>query len=79
MSEQEATGQAGGEGVIHERCLCREVVDQVRDVFGVSPQVREHFNNSRIEFLKGIRAIIDSRIEHLSRAGANRGTKIAVE
>lgn len=61
-----------------ERCLCREVADQVREVFGVSPKVKEHFTNSRIEFLKGIRAIIDSRIEHLSKSG-QRGTKIAIE
>jgi hypothetical protein len=40
--------------------------------------VHEHFTNSRIEFLKGIRAIIDGRIEHLAQAG-RRGTKIAVE
>jgi hypothetical protein len=79
MSEQETTGQAAGPTVIHERCLCREVVDQVRELIGVPPQVREHFNNSRIEFLKGIRAIIDSRIEHLSQAGHRQGTKIAVE
>jgi len=78
MSEQETTGQAASPTVIHERCLCREVVDQMREVFGVSPQVREHFNNSRIEFLKGIRAIIDSRIEQLSKA-PQHGTKIAVE
>jgi hypothetical protein len=53
-------------------------VNQLREAFGVSPKVREHFTNSRIEFLKGIRAVIDSRIEHLSNAG-QRGTKIAVE
>jgi hypothetical protein len=63
---------------MQERCLCREIVDRFSDVFGVSPKVREHFTNSRIEFLKGIRAVIDSRIEHLS-ASAQRGTKIAVE
>jgi hypothetical protein len=40
--------------------------------------VHEHFTNSRIEFLKGIRAVIDSRIEHLS-SKSPRGTKIAVE
>lgn len=79
MTEHETTGQAGGPTVIHERCLCREVVDRVQDVFGVPPQVREHFNNSRIEFLKAIRAIIDSRIEHISNAGHRQGTKIAVE
>jgi hypothetical protein len=78
MSEQSTTQPGTGQTVIHERCLCREVVDQVRECFGVSPQVREHFTNSRIEFLKGIRAIIDSRIEHLSQTG-QRGTKIAVE
>ena len=78
MSEPSTTQPGTGQAVIHERCLCREIVDQVRECFGVSPQVREHFTNSRIEFLKGIRAIIDSRIEHLSQA-SQRGTKIAVE
>jgi hypothetical protein len=77
MSEQETTGEAG-QAAIHERCLCREMVDQVREVLGVPPKVREHFNNSRIEFLKGIRAIIDHRIEQLSKT-PQHGTKIAVE
>lgn len=77
MSEQ-STQQNAGQSVAYERCLCREVVDQMRDFLGASPQVREHFTNSRIEFLKGIRAIIDSRIEHLSKASP-AGTKISVE
>jgi hypothetical protein len=78
MSEQEATQQNATRPLSQERCLCREIVNQLREAFGVSPKVREHFTNSRIEFLKGIRAVIDSRIEHLSNAG-QRGTKIAVE
>jgi len=78
MSEQEATHQNATQPLIQERCLCRELVNQFREAFGVSPKVREHFTNSRIEFLKGIRAVIDSRIEHLSNTG-QRGTKIAVE
>jgi len=78
MSEQEATQQNASRPLTQERCLCREIVDHFREAFGVSPNVREHFTNSRIEFLKGIRAVIDSRIEHLSNAG-QRGTKIAVE
>lgn len=78
MSEREATQQNATQPLIQERCLCREIVNEFREAFGVSPKVREHFMNSRIEFLKGIRAIIDSRIEHLSSAG-QRGTKIAVE
>ncbi len=78
MSEQEATQQNATQPVIQERCPCRELVNQLREAFDVSPKVREHFTNSRIEFLKGIRAVIDSRIEHLSNTG-QRGTKIAVE
>jgi hypothetical protein len=78
MSEQEATQQNATQPLIQERCLCRELVKQLREAFDVSPKVREHFTNSRIEFLKGIRAVIDSRIEHLSNTG-QRGTKIAVE
>ena len=78
MSEQEATQQKTTQPLIQERCLCRELVNQFREAFDVSPKVREHFTNSRIEFLKGIRAVIDSRIEHLSNTG-QRGTKIAVE
>jgi hypothetical protein len=78
MNEQESTQQNTAQTVIQERCLCREVLEQVREVFGVSPEVRQHFTNSRIEFLKGIRAVIDSRIEHLSKA-PKQGTKIAVE
>ena len=78
MSEQEATQQNATQPLIQERCLCRELVNQFREAFDVSPKVREHFTNSRIEFLEGIRAVIDSRIEHLSNTG-QRGTKIAVE
>jgi hypothetical protein len=78
MSEQEATQQNASQPAIHERCLCCEVIQQVREHLGLSPDVREHFTNSRIEFLKGIRAVIDSRIEHLS-SKSQRGAKIAVE
>lgn len=78
MSDQETTQQNATRSALQEGCLCREVLDQVRQAFGVSPEVREHFTNSRIEFLKGIRAVIDSRIEHLSKA-TPRGTKIAVD
>jgi hypothetical protein len=77
MSEQDTTPSAN-QPVQQERCLCREVVDQFREHFNVPPEVKEHFMNSRIEFLKGLRAIIDSRIERLSST-PSRGAKIAVE
>lgn len=78
MSEPPSNPQNAAPSTAYERCLCREVLDHVREVFGVPAEVKEHFTNSRIEFLKGIRAVIDSRIEHLSKA-APHGTKIAVE
>ena len=59
-------------------CVCRELFSQLQILFGISPEVQTHFNNSRIEFLKGIRAMIDQRIETMSRAG-QQGTKISVE
>jgi hypothetical protein len=34
--------------------------------------------NSRVEFLKAIREVLDERIEHLSSQG-QKGTKVAVE
>jgi len=77
MSEQE-TAQSANQPVTQERCLCREVVDSFREQFHVPAEVQEHFKNSRIEFLKAIRAMIDNRIEKLSSA-SQRGAKIAVE
>ena len=65
-------------GVAYERCLCREVVDALRARLGVSPAVKQHLANSRIEFLKAVREVINQRIEHLSQAG-NQGSKIQVE
>ena len=43
-----------------------------------SEATRDHFRNSRIEFLKGLRSLLDQRIEHLSRK-THKGTHVAVE
>ena len=59
-------------------CPCRELVDTVRQFLGVSPAVRQHLANSRVEFLKAIREVLNERIEHLSGQG-QKGTKVAVE
>jgi len=40
---------------------------------------KQHFRASRIEFLKGIRSLIDQRIEHLSRHQPQHGTRVTVE
>lgn len=39
---------------------------------------REHFRNARLEALKGVRSILDARIERLSQ-NAQKGTKVTVE
>ena len=39
---------------------------------------RDHFRNSRVEFLKGLRSLLDARIAHLSRE-ESKGTHVVVE
>jgi len=57
--------------------LCLELKEVLRSL-EPSPKVTEHFRNARIEVLKGLRQVIDNRIEHLSRPGQT-GRKIVVE
>lgn len=78
MNEQESNSSATTQTATHERCLCYEVLDMFRSRLGVSPRVKQHLANSRIEILKAIREVIDERIEHLSKPG-QQGTKIRVE
>jgi hypothetical protein len=76
QAEQESNQRAGG--VHGERCVCNEVFDHFKGVFGVPPAAKEHLANSRLEFLKAVREVIDARIEKVSKA-ARQGTKITVE
>jgi hypothetical protein len=41
-------------------------------------EARKHFSAARVEILKGLRAILDARIERVSRS-SNRGERITVE
>ena len=78
MNEQDMNESAADATTGHERCLCYEVLDLFRSRLGISPKVKQHLANSRIEVLKAIRTVIDERIEHLSKP-AQHGTKIQVE
>jgi hypothetical protein len=64
----------------HKHCLCCEAHEALDSLFRHlgSEEVKEHFRQSRIEFLKGVRSILDARIEGLGRAG-NKGTRVVVE
>lgn len=78
MSDQKTEQATSSKGAAREHCLCYEILDLIRTRMGVSPQVGRHLANSRIEFLKAVRQVIDERIEHLSKAG-QQGTKITVD
>jgi hypothetical protein len=43
-----------------------------------SDATADHFRNARVEFLKGVRSVIDDRIGNLSRHEA-KGTRVTVE
>jgi len=43
-----------------------------------SDATSDHFRNSRVEFLKGIRSLIDARIARLSQEH-QKGTRVTVE
>ena len=44
-----------------------------------SDATKNHFRSSRVEFLKGLRSLLDERIEHLSKSQEQKGTKVTVE
>jgi hypothetical protein len=47
-------------------------------LLGVPESAKQHLNNSRVEFLKALRAVLDARIDYLS-GETPKGTKVAVE
>ena len=53
-------------------------VDNLLRNFVPSNEVYEHFTNARVEVLKGLRAMIDARIQRLS-SEARKGVSITVE
>jgi vacuolar-type H+-ATPase subunit E/Vma4 len=78
MNEPQEAQATAREQAAHEACPCREIVDGVREYLGISPAARQHLANSRVEFLKALREMLDARIEHLS-SQPQKGTKVAVE
>ena len=61
----------------HTGCfLCTTALPMLENLW--SDATKGHFRNSRIEFLKGIRSLIDDRIAYLSRE-ETKGTHVTVE
>ncbi len=63
-------------GVPHTGCFFCAVLPALERRWSESTQ--NHFRNSRVEFLKGLRSLIDDRIEHLSHE-ERKGTRVTVE
>jgi len=62
-------------------CLCQGAGPLLCDLLrrlGPPEPARRHFDAARIEFLKGLRAVLDARIAQVSKRNA-RGEKINVE
>lgn len=62
-------------------CLCQEVGPLLSDLLrrlGPPEPARRHFDAARLEFLKGLRALLDARIAQVSKRGA-KGEKINVD
>jgi hypothetical protein len=73
--EEKTTPAAGAQP--HPGCFfCTTAIPLLEKCW--SEATREHFHNSRVEFLKGIRSLIDDRIAHLSHEG-RKGTHVPVE
>ena len=78
MNKPEESQSIASEQVVYEPCPCQEIANAMRKFLGISPAVQMHLANSRVEFLKAVREILNERIEYLS-SQAQRGTKVAVE
>jgi len=78
MNKPEESQSTASERVVYEPCPCQEIMTAVQKFLGISPAVRMHLANSRVELLKAVREILNERIEYLSSQG-QKGTKVAVE
>lgn len=62
-------------------CVCQGLGPALTEFLrriGPPTDARRHFDSARVEFLKGLRAILDARIQQVSGA-KSKGEKINVE
>ena len=73
---EEQTSGAARPQQAHGCFLCATAIPVLQNLW--SEATKDHFRNSRIEFLKGVRSLIDDRIAHLSRQ-ESKGSHVTVE
>ena len=79
--EQESASPKPRQAESHPGCYCMgagPTLSKLVAWFEPPGEAGEHFRQARIEMLRGIRALIDHRIETLSRTGT-KGTRVTVE
>jgi hypothetical protein len=75
--EQQNTASEHAASGRHAGCFfCGTAIPVIERLW--SDATQNHFRNSRIEFLKGLRSLLDDRIAHLSRE-ERKGTSVPVE
>lgn len=77
-TQEQSTQQSAG----CAECACHGLGPMVTDFFkrmGPPEQARRHFDQARIEILKGLRALIDARIADITSREEKRGTTVTVE
>lgn len=63
-------------------CLCgtiRRGLEEAVEMLIPPETACNHFREARIEFLRGVRDIVDHRIDRISRSKSTGGTRIVVE
>jgi hypothetical protein len=64
-------------------CTIGKLFRELEDVIGQKSKFFEHMTRSRLEFLKGLRSLLDERIDHYEKKGTQKAgkkmTKIKVE
>jgi hypothetical protein len=75
MAESEKQ-TAGEESAAHGCFVCNVAIPFLEQLWPA--EAGNHFRASRVEFLKGVRSLIDDRIAHLS-AEDRKGAHVTVE
>ncbi|MCX6629152.1 MAG: hypothetical protein NTW28_16155 [Candidatus Solibacter sp.] len=73
---EEKTEATGAHAHAGSCFFCTTAMPMLESLVGEA--TRDHFRNSRVEFLKGLRSLLDERIAHLAREEP-KGTHVTVE
>lgn len=63
-------------------CFCETIrrgIEEAIEMLVPPESARNHFREARLEILRGVREVIDHRIERVSRTKSTGGTRIVVE